>query len=632
MSRSFHLVVLLVYAVTVLIWFWAFPLVKNFSSIDLTTEGLYFLAALVSYRVASRLRIRALEIGWPVFTYGILIDLLDEFTRDSAFPNDPIEDLLNGMGMLLIAFGFLAAYRQRTQERDALHRSTAALDAERTRLGTILGAIGDGVAALDSGGKVQFLNRAASRICAMPSEKAVGLWIGQVLPLASSTGDTPAPDLVALVRSGALSTEAGGDFHFPMEGGATPRTIEVYGALLEASDGFSDEVILAFRDVTRRRRLEQEMLADGREESVRLLAGGVAHDFNNILAAIQSWVALGRLREGRSDGPDALEKIEAACRRGKRLGTQLMALTRGGEPVKAPVRLGDMIRDETEFALRGTGVVVLFDLDPDLWAAEIDAGQVSQVLHNILLNAHQAMPDGGRIWIHAANQVVTGTSELPLDSGRFVAITIRDDGPGIAPEHLERIFQPYFTTRESGSGLGLATSQAIVRRHGGALQVDCPPTGGSEFLIMLPASTRPARPVLLAQAPPTGAWRLLLVDDNIDVREPVALALREKGYEVDVAESGRVAVEHYRQVLAVGGRIDLVIMDLTMPGDIGGREAMKRIHALDAHARGVIASGYHQDPVMARHREHGFLGVITKPFEINDLIELVERAVREEPA
>jgi PAS domain S-box-containing protein len=628
MRPGFHISVLVVYLVTALIWLWTFPFSKHFNLIDISTEGLYFLAAVISYLVVLRLRIKALEIGWPIFAYGTLLDLLDEFTRDKDFFNDPLEDLLNAFGLLLVAFGFYTAYKQRTSERDALHQSTRRLQTEALKLDAILSAIDDGVMALDSRGAVLFLNPAAAKIACIAPAEAVGRSIHEILPLEAMAEDQANLDQFVEILHAGVENQAQQDFGLQRPDQSDRRTIEVFGT--QVGDPHSDGLnsILACRDVTQRRLLEQELLATSKEETMRLLSGGVAHDFNNILAAIQSWVALSRLRGDRTDGPDPLEKIEAACKRGKRLGSQLMSLARGGEPIKAPVRLAELVMDEAEFALRGSGVVCLFEIAEDLWPAEVDPGQISQLVHNLLLNARQAMPDGGKVWIELDNFAAEPHNNAAKLSGRFLRMIIRDNGPGIPAEHLNRIFEPYFTTRKTGSGIGLATSRAIVKRHGGSIDLSCPPSGGTHFTILLPIGLRKLGPLLIpAPAQPAGG-RLLLVDDNIEFREPVALSLREKGYEVDVAENGRQAVEHYRQILAIGGHIDLIIMDLTMPGDIGGREAMHRILSLDPAARGIIASGYHEDPVMAHYKDHGFLGVITKPFELNELIDLIERTMQ----
>ncbi len=620
-------IVLVLYTVTAAVWFWVFPLSKNFSAVDITTESLLFIAAMVSYGIVLRHRVTILEIGWPIYGYGVLFDLLDEFTRDRDFFNDPLEDVLNSFGLILVAYGFYTAFRDRTAERDAQIQAKSALETERGRLDTILGSIGEGVIATSADQKILFLNSSAAQICGSEPEGWVGRRIQEFFPFDEVGRAMLQTELkqffTAQHEASATATQS-----FQIELNQRKRSLEVVSGPLPSSGGEVGNALYVFRDITSRMRQEQELLDASKAESMKLLAGGVAHDFNNVLAAIQNWVALGKLHgDNKKDGPNVMEKIESACKRGKRLGTQLMSLAKGGDPIKAPVAMEQLVRDEAEFALRGSGVRVYFEFEDGLWSGDVDAGQISQVVHNLLINARQSMPDGGKVWVEMHNHTVTeDTAEVA--AGKYIQLIVRDNGPGIPLELRADIFEPYYTTKKTGSGLGLAVSKTIVTRHGGTIQVRSPQGGGTHFELLLPvssvaAASAPERP----RTKPLGG-RLLLVDDSFDIREPLAISLRECGYEVDVCDSGRRAVEHYRQFLALGTKIDLVIMDLTMPGDIGGKEAMARILAIDPNAKGVIASGYHQDPVMAQFREHGFQGVITKPFRLDSLIDLIERTTR----
>lgn len=625
-------IVLVVYLVTAAVWFWVFPLSNKFSAVDITTESILFLASMVSYAIVLRHRVTILEIGWPIYAYGTLIDLLDEFTRDKDFFNDPLEDILNSFGLVLVAYGFYSAFRQRTEERDAQIEAKLALEIERGKLDAILSSIGDGVIATSADQNILFLNPSAAKICGRESKDWVGRKIHEFFPFDPESRALLETDLKAFFSGKADPNPAAAGKSIGILVGPQKRALEAFSSPIPGRVQAHRNAIFVFRDVTQRKRQEQELLDASKADSMRLLAGGVAHDFNNVLAAIQNWVALGNMKgqnpaPGPKSSPNILEKIEAACRRGKRLGTQLMSLAKGGDPIKVPVAMEKLVRDEAEFALRGSGVRVYFEFDPNLWTGNVDAGQISQVIHNLLINARQSMPDGGKVWVEMHNHnLAKGTPEIA--AGKYIQVIVRDNGPGIPLELRDDIFKPYYTTKKTGSGLGLAVTKTIVTRHGGSIQVKSPLGGGTHFELLLPVSSTqvPADPERQQLRPMGG--RLLLVDDSFEIREPLAMSLRESGYEVDVCESGRHAVEHYRQFQAIGTKVDLIIMDLTMPGDIGGKEAMARILALDPNAKGIIASGYHQDPVMAQFRQHGFQGVIAKPFQLDALIDIIERTLR----
>jgi CheY-like chemotaxis protein len=306
----------------------------------------------------------------------------------------------------------------------------------------------------------------------------------------------------------------------------------------------------------------------------------------------------------------------------------LLTFAKGGEPVRRLVELGDYLREAAQFARQGSRVRCDFALPADLWPAEVDAGQIGQVVHNLVLNAVQAMTAGGVVTVTARNVHRDQARQLGLGSGHFVVVAVNDEGPGIKPEDMARIFQPYFTTKREGSGLGLATSQAIARRHYGALRVEAPPGKGATFLLYLPAKpgARVAKETDNASVP-TMSGRVLFMDDEPSIRQMAPNLLRRLGFEAEVVGDGQEAIDAYVRAMAEGRRFDVVILDLTVPAGMGGCEAMKQLRAIDPAVQVIVSSGYAADPVLLDHRAHGFCGVVTKPYSLSVIGTVLSRVM-----
>jgi len=387
------------------------------------------------------------------------------------------------------------------------------------------------------------------------------------------------------------------------------------------------------RDITEKRRMEEELLRIEKLESVGVLAGGIAHDFNNILAAILGNISLARLWAGSDDQiVERLTAAEQACLRAKGLTQQLLTFARGGEPVKSTGYIADLLKESALFVLSGTNVRCEFSIPDDLWPIDRDEGQMSQAIHNLVLNARQAMPGGGVIRIRADNIRAVGTDQdLPLQEGRYVRIAISDEGIGIPEEHLPRIFDPYFTTKPRGSGLGLATTYAIIKNHDGYIHVESRVGVGTTFCLYLPAASQEALPLSEPEEKlSTGRGRILIIDDEEIILEVAAEILRELGYTVECAGDGVRAIELYRKARESGQPFDVVLIDLTIPGSMGGLEALHHIRQIDPEVKAIVSSGYSDDPAMARFREHGFKGCVAKPYKIGDLGAEVRRVLQEE--
>jgi PAS domain S-box-containing protein len=382
------------------------------------------------------------------------------------------------------------------------------------------------------------------------------------------------------------------------------------------------------RDLTERMRVQEEMFKASKLESIGILAGGIAHDFNNILTAIISNLYLAKAPLNPKDPTyQRLTEAERATLRAKDLTQQLLTFSKGGAPIMHPASLVELVKVSADFAVQGSHTRCEFSIPSTLWTAEVDEGQISQVINNMVINAQQAMPDGGTILIRAKNTTVRSDHHLPLPEGRYVLISITDSGVGISEDHLTKVFDPFFTTKPNGSGLGLSTSYLIVKRHSGHIKVKSEIGKGTTFSIYLPASTKSAPSIKRIEddvARP-GTGRILLMDDEALLREPLTQVLSGLGYYVNAAKDGAEAIDLYKKAFDAGRPFDAVILDLTVPGGMGGRETIAKLRELNPDVKAMVSSGYSDDPVMAQYREHGFVGVVTKPYPIHALSDLLRR-------
>ena len=515
--------------------------------------------------------------------------------------------------------------------RDISERKMAeeALLEEKERLAITLRSIGEGVIATDIKWRIHLMNRAAEDLTGWRQDEVRGKTISDVMVLVDQKTGLPRD----LVKGGTASYTAEGyrsKTVLVRRDGSERIVSERVAPIFERSAKAIGYVIVA-RDITEEVKFHNELLKVEKLESIGILAGGIAHDFNNILTAIIGNINLAKLTAGENPRLlDILDDAEKASHRAQELTHQFLTFSKGGAPVRQIASIEDIIRDSSRFILRGSNVRCIYDFQDGLWPVNVDVGQFSQVIQNLVINADQAMPDGGELTIVTENVVMAADSGLPVRPGPYVKITIADTGVGIPMENQTKIFDPYFTTKGSGNGLGLTSSYSIVKRHEGYIFVDSHPGAGTSFFIYLPSSDAPAAAEKEdARSYPGGSGRILFMDDDEAVNTTATKMLRHLGYTVDIALDGDMAVTLFEHSLQEGPRYDLVILDLTVPGGMGGKKTIEKLLALDGGVRAVVSSGYSNDPIMANFRDYGFSGVIAKPYRIDELARVVQQILEE---
>ncbi len=397
--------------------------------------------------------------------------------------------------------------------------------------------------------------------------------------------------------------------------------ITVRGRLVRDDKGQPSKINGILWDITDQRILEEERLKTQKLESIGTLAGGIAHDFNNLLQGIFGYISIAKLTFDQKEKSLAmLTQAEKALHQSVNLTAQLLTFSKGGKPAKKVFALRPLIENSIAFALSGSRVNYEIVIDENLRAVEADEGQIGQVIQNIVLNADQAMPLGGMIEVSARNMPATAIVPPTDLQGDFVEISIRDQGTGIPPEHLARIFDPYFTTKEKGSGLGLATSYAIIKNHGGLIRVQSEVGKGTTFFIYLSASSinvdepkSQTRPTVVRNA------RILVMDDDEMIREVAGELLTVLGHDVAFAQTGEAALETYRAAREAGRPYDVVILDLTIRGGMGGLETLRKLSEIDPDVKAVVSSGYSDDAALSNYRDQGFRAFLKKPYNLIDL-------------
>jgi PAS domain S-box/PAS domain S-box/PAS domain S-box/PAS domain S-box len=509
-----------------------------------------------------------------------------------------------------------------------------ALSAEKDRLDVTLSSIGDSVISTDSAGTVITINKMAETLTGYNREESVGKNIDDICRVLDEKTNEPHERILSrmIEKHGVTSYKR---LCTLVSRDNTQHRVDFSVSPIRANDGSAIGIVLVFRDITEKQKLEDELFKARKLESLGVLAGGIAHDFNNILTGVITNLFMAKLgMPVESEGHKLLVDAEKACFRASRLTKQLLTFSKGGVPVKELCSVKELIEETVGFCLSGSNAGYRLELPDDLMAANIDKGQIDQVINNLLINAQQAMPLGGTIVVSAENVEISRNVKtidqrlLALDPGAYVKVSISDDGMGIAPEDFEKIFDPYFTTKARGNGLGLTTSYSIIKNHNGIILVDSELGCGSVFSFYLPAVDLSLEDTRDQGKPQhAGNGKILVMDDDDAVRTVVSRLLKGYGYRVQCTATGDETLQAYKNACGDGEPFDVVIMDLTIPGGIGGKETIKLLKEFDPSVKGIVASGYSNDPIMANFREYGFKGVIVKPFNVEDFVRTVEGVI-----
>ncbi|MHC9544236.1 MAG: response regulator [Vulcanimicrobiota bacterium] len=498
-------------------------------------------------------------------------------------------------------------------------------------LSVTLNSIGDGVIATDSLGKIFLINPIAEKILAVSRDKVIGEPIEKFF--ICKTGDAAAPDenpVLSVIRDGMTIHSALDTLLFRSDGGVIPIDFRI--TRIESARGYVMGAVMVFKDITETRKIQSELLKVQKLESIGRLAGGIAHEFNNVLTAVLGNISLGKIfTEGSGEMYDCLNEAEKASLRARDLAQKLMIFSKGGSPVKETASIIELIEESAEFALEGTSVKCNFNLPLSLWQVEVDVNQMNQVISNVILNASEAMGGAGVVQVRAENFRLDNTTSS-LAEGHYVKIEIADFGTGIPTENLSQLFDPYFSTGQPGKGMGLAICYSIIKRHGGHIDVESEMGKGTVVTIFVPASSKEMAGRADSRERETDGMpgnRVLFLDDKEMVRKSAVRILSRLGYEVECVKDGREAVELYSRSIKANKVFNAVILDLTIPGGMGGKECIAILKQLDDNVNAIASSGYSEDSVIADYKAYGFKGYLVKPYDVNQLKSVLNRVIHE---
>ena len=505
-----------------------------------------------------------------------------------------------------------------------------ALADEKERLAVTLRSIGDGVITTNIDGNIVLMNKLAEKLTGWPQEEAFNRPLTEVFHIINErTRERCENPAEKVLSSGKIIGLANHTVLIAQDG--TERSIADSGAPIRDKESRIIGVVLVFRDVTETNKMEEELLKVKKLESVGVLAGGIAHDFNNILAGILGNIDLTLLDANlKPETQKFLTEAKKASVRAKDLTQQLLTFAKGGEPVKETTSLLEIIKDSAKFVLHGSNVACQYHIPDDLWFVEIDRGQMSQVIQNIIINAKHAMPTGGIINVTCKNILSSADESIFLPrKNNYVRVTISDSGIGIPENVIDKIFDPYFSTKQEGSGLGLAISHSIISKHDGHISVQSKSEEGTTFTIYLPASVRKQEKEKRKETIDSGTSKakIMVMDDEEILRDVAKAMLTKLGHDVVLVQDGAEALKVYKEHRNTDNPIDIVVMDLTIPGGIGGKDAVKNILAIDHNAKVIVSSGYSNDPIMANCQEYGFVAAVIKPYQLQELMKVINQVL-----
>ena len=531
------------------------------------------------------------------------------------FSSSPIGKLQNGKKMVI------------SMASDITERKKAevALAAEKERLTVTLRSIGDGVITTDTKGNIVMLNKVAEALTGWTSNEASGRPLPEVFNIINENTREKCKNPVekVLAKGGIIELE---NHTCLIAKDGREIVIADSGSPIRNKKSQIIGVVLVFRDMTEKHKLEDVIQKTQKLESLGILAGGIAHDFNNILGAIFGYTELAMMKTEEEDVSAFLKKSLSNIDRARALTEQLLTFAKGGAPIKNVENLFPFVQETTQFALSGSSVSAVFQIQENLRPCSFDKNKIGQVIDNLTINAQQAMPMGGTILVSAINISLTEKEHITLTAGNYVKLSIKDQGIGIPKEFLTNIFDPYYTTKPNGHGLGLATCFSIINRHDGCIEVESEPGKGSTFHIYLPAAADPvAERADKSEEEHRGSGTFLVMDDEETNREIMKELLESFGYTVILKENGQDAVDFFVKEFNSKRKLSGMIFDLTVPGGMGGKEAIGEIRKICLDTPVFVASGYSGDPVIANPEEYGFTASILKPFMKEELSKMLEK-------
>lgn len=599
-------------------------------SISVLTQ---FITALLAVRL---IRVTGNRVSWGLISLSIFfmairrsISLFQFIAGDSRSASNLSFEIVGLIISFLMLGGVILIsplFKSMADEIVRRKRAEEALRESEKKLNSVASNLAEGLLVVDEGGRIVFMNPEAERLLGWNAEELNRKGVHSTIHF-QKADDTPLPIEECPIHNVAITGErffSADEVFVRRDGTVFPVSI-ICSPVIE--DGRVVASVTAFRDITERKRLEQELMKVRNLESIGLLARGIAHDFNNLLQGMLGNIHVAKLHMRPADKAYRyLEAAENARSLAKDLTGQLLTFAKGGLPVKKPVRIEGFLREWVTLALRGSNLTAEFDLNEMDRAVEIDEVQMRRVIENLVINAKESMPKGGTLGVSSRVISVSKEDGLPLREGDYVKISIKDQGAGIPEKNIPRIFDPYFSTKnignQKGMGLGLATCYSTMKNHGGFITVESKEAQGTTFHIYLPVAGMKVSQKRVTTSAATSASRkkrVLVMDDEKIVTAVAEIFLGELGYEAAVANEGSKAVELYRDAAMTGNPFDAVILDLVVPGGMGGVETLLRLLEIDAHVKAIVMSGYSNEQIITDFKRKGFLGALTKPYDIEEL-------------
>jgi len=501
------------------------------------------------------------------------------------------------------------------------------IEKEKEFLSATLLSIGDGVITYDVHGKIFLMNKVAEEMTGVENKDAIGRHIREVLRLTDDSSKELFFETLGNVNEKYRFNNIGVPFKM-LDRDGNERIVEINSAIIKL-DNLPHGIVLALRDITIKNKIDTELIKMSKLESIGILAGGIAHDFNNLLTGISGNISMMKNQSGFSEEiHETYRNVEKAVDRATALTKQLLTFAKGGEPILSPSSLPDIINESAKFIVKNPEIKCEINISEDLKPVMIDPNQISQAINNLLINSIQSMQSGGKITIEASN-VTEPPRDIMLKTAEYVILKISDTGCGISKKNLSKIFDPFFSTKSNGTGLGLTSTYSIIKKHRGYIEVASEENIGTSFTIYLKSSVTQVQKTEPVQKKTTdlNTGSILIMDDETYILDVLEKMLKHQGYTVDCAKNGEEAILLYTGKLTQKQPYNYVILDLTVYGGMGGKETMAELKKLDPNVNAIVSSGYSDNTVMANYKEFGFSGVLSKPFTIEDLNRILTKTV-----